>query len=167
MCVTAGSRLRMYGGAGGLRECKYELILWTKVDFPAPAIPIVMMATGFFLGAASMTNTTKSQAKDDLHTWLDQNRSRNGLYDLDRRGRLENCTVYDLPCSLQESSVCTRPHLIPFHAPVDTGIPGGATFETRWMLLITTVRLRTNRFTSTEPDSSQEFLGLFKTELFQ
>jgi hypothetical protein len=56
MCVTAGSRLRMYGGAGGLRECRYELILCTKVDFPAPAMPIVIMATGFFLAAEAMMN---------------------------------------------------------------------------------------------------------------
>lgn len=39
----------MYGGEGGSSECRYELILCTKVDFPAPAIPIVMIATGFFL----------------------------------------------------------------------------------------------------------------------
>ena len=61
-CVTAGSRLRMYGGVGGSSECRYELILCTKVDFPAPAMPIVIMATGFRLGAdvdASMTNSMK------------------------------------------------------------------------------------------------------------
>lgn len=39
----------MYGGDGGLSECRYELILWTKVDFPAPAIPMVIMTIGFFL----------------------------------------------------------------------------------------------------------------------
>jgi len=44
--VTAGSRLRMYGGLDS--ECRYELIRCTKVDFPAPAIPIVIMAMGFF-----------------------------------------------------------------------------------------------------------------------
>ena len=38
----------MYGGDGGSSECKYELIRWTKVDFPAPAMPIVIMTTGFF-----------------------------------------------------------------------------------------------------------------------
>lgn len=50
--VTAGSRLRTYGGEGGSLEWRYELILWTKVDLPAPAMPMVMMTTGFFLSAA-------------------------------------------------------------------------------------------------------------------
>lgn len=39
----------MYGGDGGSDECRYELIRCTKVDLPAPAIPIVIMAMGFFL----------------------------------------------------------------------------------------------------------------------
>ena len=47
--ATAGSRLRTYGGDGGSCECRYELILCTKVDFPAPAIPMVIITTGFFL----------------------------------------------------------------------------------------------------------------------
>lgn len=47
--VTAGSRFRMYGGDGGLDEWRKELMRCTKVDFPAPAIPIVIMTMGFFL----------------------------------------------------------------------------------------------------------------------
>lgn len=46
--ATAGSRLRTYGGEGGSLECRYEFIRCTKVDFPAPAIPIVMITMGFF-----------------------------------------------------------------------------------------------------------------------
>lgn len=38
----------MYGGDGGLRECRCELIRWTNVDFPAPAMPMVIMTMGFF-----------------------------------------------------------------------------------------------------------------------
>ena len=38
----------MYGGDGGFCECKYEFIRCTNVDFPAPAMPIVIIATGFF-----------------------------------------------------------------------------------------------------------------------
>lgn len=40
--------MRIYGGEGGSREWRYELILWTKVDFPAPAMPIAMIVIGFF-----------------------------------------------------------------------------------------------------------------------
>ena len=43
--------MRTYGGDGGSCECRYELILCTKVDFPAPAMPIVIITTGFFLSA--------------------------------------------------------------------------------------------------------------------
>lgn len=38
----------MYGGDGGSRECKYEFMRCTNVDFPAPAIPMVIMVIGFF-----------------------------------------------------------------------------------------------------------------------
>ena len=47
--MTAGAWFRMYGGDEGSNECRYELRRWTKVDFPAPAMPIVIMVTGFFL----------------------------------------------------------------------------------------------------------------------
>jgi hypothetical protein len=38
----------MYGGVGGFWECRYELMRWTKVDFPAPAMPITMIVIGIF-----------------------------------------------------------------------------------------------------------------------
>ena len=34
--------------AGGSRAWRYELILCTKVDLPAPAIPMAIIVTGFF-----------------------------------------------------------------------------------------------------------------------
>ncbi len=37
----------MYGGDGGSSACRYEFRRCTKVDFPAPAIPMVIMVTGF------------------------------------------------------------------------------------------------------------------------
>ena len=37
----------MYGGLGGFSECKYEFMRCTKVVFPEPAIPIVMITLGF------------------------------------------------------------------------------------------------------------------------
>ena len=41
----------MYGGRGWAFEavgvCRYELIRCTNVDFPAPAIPIVIITVGF------------------------------------------------------------------------------------------------------------------------
>lgn len=40
-----------YGGDGGFFECRYELIRCTNVDFPAPAIPIVIITIGFFSSA--------------------------------------------------------------------------------------------------------------------
>lgn len=43
-CVIAGSRFSMYGGM--LRSCRYALRRCTKVDFPAPAMPMVMITDG-------------------------------------------------------------------------------------------------------------------------
>ena len=37
----------MYGGREGLTVCRWEFMRCTKVDLPAPAIPIVMMTLGF------------------------------------------------------------------------------------------------------------------------
>lgn len=42
----------MYGGEGGFWECRYEFMRCTKVDLPAPAIPIVMIAMAFFFSLA-------------------------------------------------------------------------------------------------------------------
>lgn len=47
--ATAGSRFSLYGGEGGLSEWRYEFIRCTKVVFPDPAIPIVMITIGFFV----------------------------------------------------------------------------------------------------------------------
>ena len=47
--VTAGSRFKIYGGFGGFSACKYEFIRWTNVDFPTPAIPMVIIAIGLGL----------------------------------------------------------------------------------------------------------------------
>lgn len=44
----------MYGGDGGFFEFRWEFILWTKVDLPAPAIPIVMMTMGFFFSEGAL-----------------------------------------------------------------------------------------------------------------
>lgn len=52
--ATAGSRFKIYGGLLGSEECRYELILCTKVDLPAPAMPIVMIHTGFFLSTVDV-----------------------------------------------------------------------------------------------------------------
>ena len=47
--ATAGSRLRTYGGVGGIFACRCASMRCTKVDLPEPAIPIAMIQTGFFL----------------------------------------------------------------------------------------------------------------------
>ena len=39
----------MYGGFGGSSECKYEFMRCTKVVFPEPAMPIVMITDGFLV----------------------------------------------------------------------------------------------------------------------
>lgn len=44
----------MYGGDGGFFEFRCEFILWTKVDLPAPAIPIVMITMGFFFSEGAL-----------------------------------------------------------------------------------------------------------------
>lgn len=49
--MTAGSKFKIYGGEGGERVCRYEFMRWTNVDFPAPAIPMVIITIGFFFGA--------------------------------------------------------------------------------------------------------------------
>lgn len=38
----------IYGGIDDSDECRYELILCTNVDLPAPAMPIVIMHIAFF-----------------------------------------------------------------------------------------------------------------------
>lgn len=46
--------MRIYGGAGGIRECKCAFNVWTNVDFPEPAMPMAMMHTGDFFASADM-----------------------------------------------------------------------------------------------------------------
>lgn len=50
--ATAGSRLSVYGGDGGVSAWRYELMRCTKVVLPEPAMPMVMITTGFLGGAA-------------------------------------------------------------------------------------------------------------------
>ena len=52
--VTAGSKLRTYGGFCGLFACRCAFIRCTKVDFPEPAIPIVIIHTGFMAGVEKL-----------------------------------------------------------------------------------------------------------------
>ena len=52
----------MYGGVGGFWECRYELMRCTKVDFPAPAMPIVIIVMGFFF--------VEDDAADDAESML-------------------------------------------------------------------------------------------------
>ena len=33
-----------------MRECRYDFMRWTKVVFPEPAMPMVMITTGFLVG---------------------------------------------------------------------------------------------------------------------
>ena len=68
--ATAGSRLRTYGGDGGSSECRYELIRCTNVDFPAPAMPIVMMTTGFFLSCTVAFSVVEEELASDFSEFI-------------------------------------------------------------------------------------------------
>ena len=63
--MTAGSKFKIYGGEGGERVCRYEFMRWTNVDFPAPAIPMVIITIGFFfaLVVCSMVLLERSEGR--------------------------------------------------------------------------------------------------------
>ena len=47
----------MYGGFGGSNECRYELMRWTNVVLPEPAMPMVIITLGFcFEGPGTASN---------------------------------------------------------------------------------------------------------------